>query len=84
MSEEISVGKKLNGWVKWFDNRKGYGFITLDGHEDVFVHFSNVEMVGFKKLDQGDFVEFELKENSEGNKGPEALKVKVITKDRRY
>ena len=73
------------GFVKWFDNRRGYGFITVEESEekDVFVHFSNIDMEGFKKLDQGDFVEFELKDSGEG-KGPEALYVKVVSKDRRY
>jgi len=74
---------KKNGFVKWFDNRKGYGFITSNEEEDVFVHFSNIQMEGFKKLDMGDQVEFELQESKDG-KGPEALNVKVVLKDRRY
>ena len=73
----------LKGKVKWFDPKKGYGFIQSDEGEDIFVHFSNVQMDGFKKLDMGDTVEFEIKESKEG-KGPEALNVKVISKDRRY
>ena len=53
--------KKLEkGFVKWFDAKKGFGFISVEGQEDVFVHFSNVDMDGFKKLDMGDEVEFEL------------------------
>lgn len=74
------------GYVKWFSNKKGYGFITMDSEEeqeDIFVHFSNIQMDGFKKLDQGDQVEFEINDSKEG-KGPEALNVKVISKDRRY
>lgn len=71
------------GFVKWFDAKKGYGFISVKDQEDVFVHFSNVEMDGFKKLDMGDEVEFELKQSKNG-KGPEALNVKVVSKDRRY
>jgi len=78
------TGERLTGWVKWFDARKGYGFITVEDHEDIFVHFSNIEMDGFKKLEIGDFVEFELKNDSENGKGPEALKVKILAKDRRY
>jgi len=74
---------RKTGYVKWFDYKKGYGFITLDGHEDVFVHFSNIDMEGFKKLDEGDQVEFDIKE-SDKRKGPEALKVKIVSKDRRY
>ena len=84
MADNNSTGEKLTGWVKWFDARKGYGFISADGQEDIFVHFSNIEMEGFKKLEIGDLVEFELKENSKSEKGPEALKVKIIVKDRRY
>jgi CspA family cold shock protein len=73
----------LKGFVKWFDAKKGYGFISVDDQEDIFVHFSNVEMDGFRKLDQGDEVEFEIKDSKEG-KGPEALNVKIVSKDRRY
>ncbi len=77
------MSEKKIGFVKWFDAKKGYGFISVKDQEDVFVHFSNVSMEGFKKLDMGDEVEFELKESKDG-KGPEALKVKVVSKDRRY
>jgi len=73
------------GFVKWFDYKKGFGFIAVkDQEEDVFVHYSNINMDGFKKLDQGDEVEFELKKNEGEEKGPEALNVKVIAKDRRF
>jgi CspA family cold shock protein len=79
------MSEKIIGWVKWFDNRKGYGFISVENkEEDVFVHFSNINMEGFKKLDQGDQVEFELKENEDSDKGPEALNVTVKVKDRRF
>jgi len=71
------------GYVKWFDNKKGYGFISIEDKEDVFVHFSNIDMAGFKKLDMGDEVEFEFQDSND-EKGPEALNVKVIAKDRRY
>jgi CspA family cold shock protein len=80
MAKKKSLTK---GFVKWFDNKKGYGFISVADREDVFVHFSNVKMEGFKKLDMGDEVEFEIKDSNE-EKGPEALNVKVISKDRRY
>ena len=73
----------VKGYVKWFSNKKGYGFISVDDQDDIFVHFSNIDMDGFRKLDQGDEVEFEMTNSKEG-KGPEALKVKVISKDRRY
>ena len=74
------------GYVKWFSNKKGYGFITIDSEDeqdDIFVHFSNINMDGFRKLEQGDQVEFEINDSKEG-KGPEALNVRVISKDRRY
>jgi len=77
------MSDKIKGIVKWFDAKKGYGFISVDGQEDIFVHFSNIAMSGFRKLDMGDEVEFEIKDSKEG-KGPEALNVKIISKDRRY
>ena len=61
------------GTVKWFDARKGYGFIQQDNGEDVFVHFANITMDGFKTLNEGDKVEFEI---VEGDKGLHAGKVR--------
>ncbi len=60
------------GTVKWFNRTKGYGFIEREGGEDVFVHFSAITMDGFKTLDQGDKVEFEV---AQGDKGLQAAKV---------
>jgi CspA family cold shock protein len=61
------------GIVKWFNNAKGYGFITPDGEEkDVFVHFSQIAGDGYKSLNEGQRVEFEVRE---GTKGPEATNV---------
>ncbi len=81
MPEIINLTSRLTG--------KGYGFISLtdsidDDDKDIFVHYSNIDMEGFRKLDQGDEVEFEIQENEDNDKGPEALKVKVKAKDRRY
>ncbi|MFX0070752.1 MAG: cold shock domain-containing protein [Candidatus Hermodarchaeota archaeon] len=76
--------KTTKGYCKWFDPRKGYGFLSSDDTEDIFVHFSNINMDGYKKLDQGDLVEFELKQDNNDGKGPEALNVKIIVKDHRY
>ncbi len=61
------------GTVKWFDNRKGYGFIEQDdSEEDVFVHYSSVAMEGFKTLEEGDRVSFEI---AQGEKGLRAMNV---------
>jgi cold shock protein len=62
----------LKGTVKWFNAEKGYGFIQVDGGEDVFVHFSAIQGDGFKTLDEGQAVEFEI---TEGNRGPQAANV---------
>ena len=63
------------GTVKWFDEKKGYGFITMDGGKDVFVHYSAIEGDGFKKLVEGERVTFEVKDSQ---KGPQAEKVTHI------
>jgi cold shock protein len=63
------------GTVKFFNAQKGYGFISREGGSDVFVHFSNIEGEGYRSLDEGDTVEFEV---GKGKKGDEALKVKKI------
>ena len=60
------------GTVKWFNTEKGYGFISRESGEDVFVHFSAINMEGFKTLEEGQAVEFEI---SEGEKGPQATNV---------
>ncbi len=63
------------GTVKFFNNEKGYGFISRDGEEDVFVHFSNISGEGYKSLEEGQSVEFEV---GPGRKGPEALNVRPL------
>jgi cold shock protein len=63
------------GTVKWFNSEKGYGFIAVDGGQDVFVHFTAIEMDGYKSLDDGARVEFEI---AQGQKGPQAEKVRII------
>ena len=60
------------GTVKWFNAEKGFGFIEVDGGDDVFVHFSAIEGEGFKSLDEGQSVEFEV---VEGDRGPQAANV---------
>ncbi|HBT40137.1 MAG: Putative cold-shock DNA-binding domain protein [Thermotoga sp. 50_1627] len=64
-----------NGTVKWFDSKKGYGFITRDNGEDVFVHFSAIKVDGFKTLREGQKVQFEIQQ---GSKGPQAINVTPI------
>jgi CspA family cold shock protein len=62
-----------NGRVKWFNNSKGYGFIEIEGGKDVFVHFSAIEGSGYRSLEEGQAVEFEV---TQGTKGPQASNVK--------
>ncbi|MEO6502124.1 MAG: cold-shock protein [Jatrophihabitantaceae bacterium] len=64
------------GSVKWFNNEKGYGFIAVDGGPDVFVHYSAIQSDGYRSLDEGQRVEFEV---AQGPKGPQADSVKVVT-----
>jgi CspA family cold shock protein len=70
----------VKGTVKWFDSRKGFGFITReDGSGDIFVHFSAIQGEGddFKIIYEGDIVEFEV---TEGDKGPQATNLTVVEK----
>ena len=62
-----------NGTVKWFNNKKGYGFINEENGRDIFVHFSSIDMDGYKSLNEGEKVIFEVEESS---RGPEAKKVR--------
>ena len=63
------------GTVKWFSNEKGYGFVEREGGEDLFVHFSEISMDGYKTLVQGQRVEFEV---AEGDKGLQAATVRPL------
>ncbi len=63
------------GTVKWFNEKKGYGFITQESGEDVFVHFTAINGEGFKTLAEGDNVEFEV---TQGSKGPQAANVTKV------
>ncbi len=65
----------VKGTVKWFNATKGYGFISTEDGEDVFVHYSAIESEGFKTLDEGQEVEFEI---VEGDKGPQATNVNKL------
>ena len=64
--------ERMKGTVKWFNNAKGYGFIGRDGGPDVFVHYSAITAEGYKSLQEGDQVEFEI---AQGPKGPQAANV---------
>ena len=61
-----------NGIVKWFNAEKGFGFITVEGEKDVFVHFSAIQGEGYKALEEGQAVEFEI---VDGDRGPQAANV---------
>jgi cold shock protein len=69
--EEVCV--LANGTVKWFNDKKGYGFINEEEGRDVFVHFSAIDMPGFKTLSEGDLVIFDVEES---DRGPEAKNVR--------
>lgn len=71
--EESAVAQ---GTVKWFSNEKGYGFIERESGEDLFVHFSEISMDGYKTLTQGQRVEFEV---SQGDKGLQASTVRPLS-----
>lgn len=63
------------GTVKFFNNEKGYGFISREDGDDVFVHFSNIQMDGYKSLEEGQAVEFDI---GQGRKGDEAQNVRLV------
>ncbi|GAB6106550.1 cold-shock protein [Fusibacter bizertensis] len=65
----------MNGTVKWFNSEKGFGFITGDDGRDVFAHFSQINVDGFKTLDEGQKVSFEV---AQGPKGPQAENITPI------
>ena len=67
--EDKSMSK---GTVKWFNNQKGYGFISDEAGNDVFVHYSGLNMEGYKTLEEGQAVEYDV---TEGEKGPQAVNV---------
>ena len=79
LAEESEATERSTGTVAWFNVAKGYGFVEVDDHEeDAFIHYSeiDVDQKGFKKIGKGDRVEFDL--NFPSDKGPEAVKLKVL------
>ena len=69
------MSKMPEGTVKWFNEKKGFGFISMEDGDDVFVHYSEIEQEGFKNLVENQRVSFEIKE---GPKGLQAIHVKVV------
>ncbi len=65
----------MTGKVKWFNSEKGYGFITTDEGQDIFAHYSQINKDGFKTLEEGERVSFEV---VEGQKGPQANNIEVL------
>ena len=65
----------MTGTVKWFNAEKGYGFITPESGEDVFVHFSAIQATGYRSLDEGQVVEFDV---TQGSRGPQAANVRLL------
>jgi len=70
------MSERVNGTVKWFNNAKGFGFITrAEGDDDVFVHFRSIEGDGYRTLDEGQAVEFKIVEGPKGLQAEEVSKV---------
>ena len=65
----------VEGTIKWFNSKKGFGFIEQEIGDDVFVHYSAIEMSGFKTLSEGERVQFEIEENDKGLSAKRVLKV---------
>ena len=72
---QLEESEVAQGTVKWFNADKGYGFIAVDGGKDVFVHYSAIMMDGYRSLEQGQRVEFEI---TQGQKGPQAESVRAV------
>ncbi len=63
------------GTVKWFNDKKGFGFISIEGGEDIFVHHTAIQSDGFRTLEEGDNVEFEIVQGDKGNKAENVKRV---------
>jgi len=74
--ERIDMAEREQGNVKWFDGKKGFGFIQRENGSDIFVHFSAIETDGFRTLNDGERVEFSVED---GPKGPTATDVKRVS-----
>jgi len=69
------MSDKKTGIVKWFDSKKGYGFIEVEGSDDIFVHFSEIKEEGYKSLKDGQKVEFEIQKDDQGERAKSVTKV---------
>jgi CspA family cold shock protein len=69
------MAERIQGTVKWFNNSKGYGFISQENGEDVFVHYKSIVGEGYRTLNENDKVEFVV---TEGQKGPQAAEVQIV------
>ena len=69
------MSERITGTVKWFNGSKGYGFISREDGDDVFVHYSAIEAEGFRNLEEGQRVEFEVEDSP---KGPQAANVRPL------
>jgi CspA family cold shock protein len=69
------MANRTKGTVKWFNGDKGFGFITQEGGDDLFVHYSEIQSAGYRSLDEGAIVEFEI---TQGKKGLQASAVTVV------
>lgn len=70
------MSERVSGVVKWFNSEKGYGFLSRDGGDDVFVHYSAIQGSGYRSLEEGDKVEFEV---TQGPKGQQASNVQRVS-----
>ena len=70
------MSERVSGVVKWFNSEKGYGFLSRDGGDDVFVHYSAIQGTGYRSLEEGDKVEFEV---TQGPKGQQASNVQRVS-----
>ena len=69
------MSDRKTGTVKWFDTKKGYGFIELEGNKDVFVHFSEITEEGYKSLRDGQAVEFDIEKDDSGERAKNVVKL---------
>ncbi len=69
------MSDRKTGTVKWFDTKKGYGFIELEGNKDIFVHFSEISEEGYKSLRDGQSVEFDVEKDDNGERAKNVTKI---------